>query len=153
LEESSEQIVGDLPVVAHLSMGYERLTLFFTDRRIIVGRRGKAGAGSVPATFMLGSLGGALSGLFRGGARGSSRARARYPSPSALLASNQDNFSISFDEVVNVVLTKTLSTNNITILSRNDKFDFSCGTRFNEIRRLFGTSLEDKLTVSKVEAS
>jgi len=47
LEESSERVVGDLPVIAHLQMGFERLTLYFTDRRIIVSRRGKAGAGSI----------------------------------------------------------------------------------------------------------
>ena len=151
LEEASERILGDLPVLAHLSMGYERLTLFFTDRRIIVGRRGKSGAGAVPATFILGSLGNVLGGLFRGGRRGSSKSQAQYPSPGAALAAHRDNFSIPFSEVVSVALTQTLSTNDITILSKNDKYHFSSPTRFSEIQQLFTAGLKDKMTVSRTE--
>ncbi len=153
LEESAERIVGDLPVVARLSMGHERLTLFFTDRRIIVGRRGKSSAGSVPATFMLGSLGSALSGFFHRGTRRSSKPGSRYPNPNTILGSNRDNFSIYFDDVVGVDLTRTPSTNTIVILSKNDKLTFSCGTRMEEIQRLFKAKLENRLSISKTGLS
>jgi hypothetical protein len=146
MEDSSEQVVGDLPVVAHLTMGYEKLTLFFTDQRIIVSRRGKVGAGSVPATFIFGSFGSFLSGLFGGGKK-SLKEKARYPLPSRILASDKDNFSIVFDEVVRADLTQTPSTCSILILSRDDKFNFTCRSRFNLIRSLFETALGAKLTV------
>ena len=147
MEDSSERVVGDLPVVAHLTMGYEKLTLFFTDRRIVVSRRGKVGAGSIPITFIFGSFGSALSGLFGGGTRKALKKKARYPLPSRILASDKDNFSIVFDEVVRADLTRTPSTCNILILSRDDKFDFTCRSRFDHIRSLLETALGSKLTV------
>jgi len=145
--DPSEHVVGDLPVVAHLPMGYEKLTLFFTDRRIIVSRRGKVGAGSVPATFMFGSLGSFLSGLFGGGTKRSSKEIAGYPLPAGILASDKDNFSIFFDEVVSAELTRTPLTSSIVILSRDDKFDFTCRSRFDLVRSLFESALGSKLTV------
>ena len=147
MEDSSEQVVGDLPVAAHLTMGYEKLTLFFTDQRIIVSRRGKVGAGSVPATFMFGSIGSLFSGLFGGRTKKPLKDRARYPPPSRILASDRENFSIIFDEVVRVDLTQTPSTCGILILSRDDKFDFTCRSRFDLIRSLFETAFGSKLTV------
>ena len=147
MEGSSEQVVGDLPVVAHLTMGYEKLRLFFTDRRIIVSRRGKVGAGSVPATFILGSFGSFFSGLFSGGTKKSLKEGARYPRPARILESDKDNFSIVFDDVVRADLTRTPSTCSIMILSRDDKFDFTCRSSFDLVRCLFETALGSKLTV------
>jgi len=147
LEESSERVVGDLPVIAHLQMGFERLTLYFTDRRIIVSRRGKAGAGSVPATFIFGSLGSALGGLFSGSKRGPSKQESRYPSPAKILSSDKNNFFIPFDEVVNVDLTRTSMNSNILILSRDDKFDFTSRSSYDRVRALFENSLGAKLRI------
>jgi hypothetical protein len=145
LEESSEQVVGELPVVARLGMGFERLTLFFTDRRIIVSRSGKVAAGIVPTTFMFGSIGGALGGLFGRGKRGSSKQDSRYPSPARILSSHKDNFYISFDEVVSVDLTRTPMNSNIMIISRNDKFDFTSRSKYVLVQSLFESSLGSKL--------
>jgi hypothetical protein len=147
MEDSSEKVVGDLHVSAKLSMGYEKLTLFFTDNRIIVSRRGKVGAGSVPTTFMFGSLGSLLSGLFGRGTKKSKGEKSRYPRPDRILGSDKDNFSIVFNEVVSADLTRTPLTCNITILSRDDKFDFTCRSRFELVRSLFQTALGSKLKI------
>jgi hypothetical protein len=148
MQEPSESVVGELPVVSHLSMGYERLTLFFTDRRIIFSRGGKVGAGSVPATFIFGSAGSALGGLFGGGKHGLSK-QSQYPSPARILASDKDNFAISFDEVVSVDLIRTPTINNIIILSRDDKFDLTCRSKYEVVRSLLEASLGAKLRLQR----
>ena len=128
-------------------MGFERLRLYFTDRRIIVGHLDKVGAGSVAPTFILGSIGGALGGLFgrRRGVR--EKTRDGHPSPGKILASHPDNFSVSFDEIVRVELTKGESRNSIAILSKNDKFDFVSRSRFELVRSLLEDALRDRVTV------
>ena len=150
LEEGSERVVGDLPVVSNLSMGYERLTLFFTDRRIIVGHGGKVGAGSVPGTFLFGSLGAALGGLF-GREKHKTKRDSHYPSPGSILTSHKDNFSISYSEVVNVDLAQSRSINHIIILSHNDKFQFTSRSRFESILRLFRSNLGERVSVFKAK--
>jgi hypothetical protein len=148
LEKGDEQVLGEIAVTARLPMGFERLRLYFTDRRIIVGHLGKVGAGSVAPTFFLGSIGSALGGLF--GRKGSCpKTKSGYPSPGRILASYSDNFSILFDEIVSVDLTRESYKNNIAILSRNDKFDFTCQSRFDQVVSLFEKGLRDKLRVHK----
>ncbi len=149
MEESSEEVVGALPVVANLSMGFERLTLYFTDRRLIVGQGGKTGAASVPTTFMLGSIGSYLGNLF-GRGKGKSmkkEAEAKYPRPTAILSLHQDNFAISFTDIVSVNLTRKPINTGISILSKDDKFDFTSRIRFDDVLSLFQNSLAAKLHV------
>lgn len=147
MEESLEEVIGALPVVANLSMGFERLTLFFTDRRIIVGQGGKTGAASVPTTFMLGSIGTYLGNLFGRGKSVSGKKKSRYQSPKKILSSHKDNFEITFDEIVNVNLTQKPINTGISILSKDDKFDFTSRIRFEQILSLFQNSLGTKLHV------
>ena len=147
LEETGERVLGDIAVTVKLPMGFERLTLYFTDRRIIVGHLSKVSGSSVAPTFLLGSIGGALSGLF-GRKKGSKKGKSGgYPSPIRVLDSHRDNFSISFGEVVSVDLTHGPEKNSIAILSSNDKFDFTTRSRFEHVRSLFQGSLGDKVKV------
>jgi hypothetical protein len=149
LEKRDERVLGEIAVTARLPMGFERLRLYFTDQRIIVGHSSKVGAGSVGPTFMLGSIGSALGGLF--GRKGSrpKAASGGYPSPGKVLASHSDNFSIMFDEIVSVDITRESYKNTIAILSKNDKFDFICQSRFDLLVSLFEAGLRDKLRVHK----
>jgi hypothetical protein len=150
LEKGDEKVLGEIAVTARLPMGFERLRLYFTDRRIIVGHLSKIGAGSIAPTFMLGSLGSALGGLF--GRKGSrQKTRSELPSPGRILASHSDNFSILFDEIVSVDLTRESFKNTIAILSKNDKFDFSSQSLFDHVVSLFENGLRDKLRVHKVD--
>lgn len=149
MEETSEEVIGALPVVANLSMGFERLTLFFTDRRIIVGQGGKTGAASVPTTFMFGSIGTYLGNLFGRGKGSSGKKKSQYQSPNRILSSHRDNFEITFDEIVNVNLTQKPINTGISILSKDDKFEFTSRIRFEQILSLFQNSLGTKLHVEQ----
>jgi hypothetical protein len=123
------------------------LILYFTDQRIIVGHLSKSGAGAVAPTFMFGSIGAALGGLF--GRRKSlhGRSKSEYPSPGQILASHEANFSVSFDEIVTVDLTQGSYKNRIAILSKNDKFDLASSSRFELIRSLFENAVKDRVKI------
>jgi hypothetical protein len=149
LEGPSEEVRGDILVTTQLSMGYERLRLYFTDRRIIASHLGKVGAGSVAPTFVLGSIGNALGGLFGRGKETRARSKSQYPSPDRILANHRSNFSIFFEEIVSADLTLGAYKNTIAILSKNDKFDFACTARFEQLRLLFQNALGDKVRLHR----
>jgi hypothetical protein len=147
LEKSDEKVLGEIIVTVKLPMGFERVRLYFTDRRIILGHLGKIGAGSIAPTFMFGSIGSALGGLF--GRKGAGRkTRSGHPSPEKILASRPDNFSILFDEIISVHLTRESYKISIAILSKNDKFEFTSPSRFELVRSLFENALRDKVRVN-----
>lgn len=150
MDSRPEEVVADLPVAAVLPMGFERLTLFFTGKRIIVSHRAKIGAGSVPTTFIFGSLGTALGGLFgRRKKKEPAKPESGYPSPGRILRADKDNFSILYEEIVGVELSKTETTNSIVIHSRDDRYNFTCRTRFEQILATFEKHLGPKLTVTQ----
>lgn len=145
LEESSEHVLGEIGVTAKLSMGFEKLSLFFTDQRIIASHQSKVGAGSIAPTFMFGSLGNALGSLFGRRKRPSRGSKSEYPNPAKILANDKSNFSITFEEVVSVDLIRGTYRNRITLLSKTDKYEFSSTARFDHVRRLFQDALGDKV--------
>jgi hypothetical protein len=138
--------VGDILVIAQLSMGYQRLRLYFTDRRIIASHLTKVGAGSVAPTFMFGSIGNALGGLL-GRKKGGARSTSQYPGPDSILAGHRSNFSIALDEIVSVNLARGAYKNSITLLSKDDKYEFTSPARFDKIRLLFENALPDRVQV------
>ena len=131
-------------MIAQLSMGYQRLRLYFTDRRIIASHLTKVGAGSVAPTFMFGSIGNALGGLL-GRKKGAARSTSQYPGPDAILAGHRSNFSIAFEEIVSVNLTRGAYKNSITLLSKDDKYEFTSPARFDRIRLLFENALPGRV--------
>lgn len=149
MEQTSEQVQGDILVKAQLSMGYQRLRLYLTDRRIIASHLSKVGAGSVAPTFVLGSIGNALGSLLGRSRDGRAKSKAQYPSPGRILAMHSSNFSILFDEIVSVDLTLGAYKNTIAILSQNDKYDFTSTTRFEQIRLLFQNALREKVRLHR----
>ena len=152
MEKSSERVVGEIAVTAKLPMGYEKLKLYFTDRRIIVGHLNKVGAGSVAPTFMFGSLGAALGGLFGRNKRVSGTSKSDSPSPGRILASHHDNFSISFDEIINVDLSRGPYKHSILLLSKSDKLDLTSQSRFDLLHSLFEKALGDKVRVHETNS-
>ncbi len=144
LEKTSEQILGEVLVSAQLSMGYERLRLYFTDRRIIASHLIKVGAGSVAPTFMFGSIGNALGSLL-GRNKGRAKKTAQGLVPEEIIAMHKSNFSIFLDEIVSVDLTRGTYRNSIAILSKDDKYEFTSAVRFDKIRLLFENSLGGKV--------
>ena len=147
MERADERVLGEIAVSVKLSMGFERLRLYFTNQRIIVGHLSKVGAGSVAPTFLFGSIGSALGDVF--GRRKDPRAKARsdYPTPGRILASHPDNFSISFGEIIGVDIIHGSEKTSIAILSTNDKFDFTSRSRFELVRSLFENALGEKVKV------
>jgi hypothetical protein len=142
--------MGELPVSARLVMGSEHLRLLFTNTRILVVQGGKAGsgAGAVVGTSILGGLGSALGGLFKGGT--GSKVSVKKMVPSQVLRAHRDNFPIDYREVVSVNIRQTSMLTNITILTGGDKFEFSSRSRFDEIVRIFNSALAEKLTVERI---
>jgi hypothetical protein len=144
MENSSERVIGEIEVTATLSMGYERLNLFFTEQRIIASHRSKVGAGAVAPTFIFGSIGNAIGGLF-GRKKGNKGFGSEHPSLARILGADKSNFSIFFTDIVSVDLTKGTYKNRISLLSKNDKYEFSSASSFERVRRLFEDTLGGKV--------
>ncbi len=134
-------------------LGSERLRLLFTDTRLIVDHAGKRGAGAVAGTSILGRLSGALEDLFRSGGESARRRGIRNMSPGQVLRSHRDNFAIKYSEVVGVTVAQTLTVHGITILTRDDKFEFTTQARFNDVVELFTKTLSEKLSVRRLSQS
>jgi len=153
LSNVSEVLVGELRVNTRLMLGSERLRLLFTDTRLIVDHAGKRGAGAVAGTSILGRLSGALEDLFKSGGESARRRGIRNMSPGQVLRSHRDNFAIKYSEVVGVTVAQTLTVHGITILTRDDKFEFTTQARFNDVVELFTKTLSEKLSVRRLSQS
>ncbi len=146
-------LVGELRVNTRLMLGSERLRLLFTNTRLIVDHAGKRGAGAVAGTSILGRLSGALEDLFKSGGESARRRGIRNMSPDQVLRSHRDNFAIKYSEVVGVTVAQTLTVHGITILTRDDKFEFTTQARFNDVVELFTKTLSEKLSVRRLSQS
>ncbi len=145
--------MGELRVNTRLMLGSERLRLLFTNTRLIVDHAGKRGAGAVAGTSILGRLSGALEDLFKSGGESARRRGIRNMSPDQVLRSHRDNFAIKYSEVVGVTVAQTLTVHGITILTRDDKFEFTTQARFNDVVELFTKTLSEKLSVRRLSQS
>ena len=74
-------------------------------------------------------------------------------SPDQVVQSHRDNFAINYSEVVSVNVVQTLTVHGITILTRDDKFEFSTRARFNDVVELFTKTLNEKLSVRRLSQS
>ena len=54
----SENVLGEIRVVARLALGIEQLMLFVTEARILVAHVGKRGAGALATSALFGRLSG-----------------------------------------------------------------------------------------------
>jgi len=146
----SEMVLGELHVVARLAIGVERLRLIFTGSRIILAHEGKRGTGAHAGAAFLGFLSSGLEDIIRGGKDSLSRKRAKGSSPHETLASQKDNFSISYDEIVNVALNELEYTNRIVVVTRDDKFEFTTGSRIDHIVSLFEKGVGDRVMTTRL---
>ena len=153
MSDASELLVGELRVNTRLMLGSERLRLLFTNTRLIADHAGKRGAGAVAGTSILGRLSGALEDLFKSGGESARRRGIRNMSPDQVLRSHRDNFAIKYSEVVGVTVAQTLTVHGITILTRDDKFEFTTQARFNDVVELFTKTLSEKLSVRRLSQS
>jgi len=111
---------------------------------------GKRGAGAVAGSSILGRLSGAFEDLFRSGSEAAKRRGIEKKTPEEVLRAHRDNFAITNREVVNITVIQTPTLNRITILTGDDKFEFSTRSRLDSAVELFGKTLSDRLTVQRL---
>jgi hypothetical protein len=147
---SAERILGEIPVVTRLALGSERMSLFITDSRILVAHVGKRGVGAAVSVNLLGRLSGALEDLFKSGKESVGKRRMKSAGVREILEADRDNFSIKFDEIVNVTITQGARLTGLMILTGIDKFEFSTHLPIDTVARLFTSNLAPKLTLSRI---
>src|SRR5207302_6939331 len=79
--KESESILAEIPVVATLALGNERLTLFVTGARIIVAHVGKRGTGAMATATLLGRLGGGLENVLKSGGESRRKGALQHSTP------------------------------------------------------------------------
>ncbi len=148
---ADETLIDEIPVTVRLSMGSERLRLFLTGTRMIVAHAGKRGTGALATTSFFGRLSSVVEDLFKGGKESLRKKTLERMSPSEILSADKDNFSIAYDEIVSVSLEKAPYTTLMTILTREEKLEFSTPLGFDELTRALERVLEAKLAIKGAE--
>jgi len=146
-EGTYEKIVGEIQVVARLTMGSERLRLFFTDRRIIFAHVGKRGAGAVSVTNFFGWLSGGVEDLLKRGRESVSQRGVQSRTPAQILALDRDNFDVKYTDVVSGEVVQEEFSTVIRLLSTNDKLEFRTGKRFEDVVSMLKPFLGQKLSI------
>lgn len=150
LSSSKEKIVGEIPVIARLSIGAEQLRIFLTDFRLIVAHIGKRGTATLATTSLLGRLADAFEELFKGGAETFKRRRAGSPIPEGILGADKDNFFIPYDDVVRVELDPSPSRLNIMILTKDEKLSFVTPMAFDSVFGLLRGRLGERVSATRL---
>jgi hypothetical protein len=147
---TSEVVLGEIPAQTRLSLGSEQLKLVITTRRIIVAHLGKRGAGSVTATSLLGGLGRAFEELVKGSKESVTRKKFDDLSPARILAAHGDNFAIAYEEIVSVDILETPGLTGITLISKDNKFEFTARLKVDGVVRLLNQNLNEKLITHRL---
>jgi len=134
---SPEVVIGEIPVVTRLSVGSERLSLFLTSNRIIVARVGKRAVGSEASFPLFAILSGPIEGLFKWRRESSKKKTAASLSPEGILAADNDNFPIPYEQIVSVEVEQTMFTTRIMLLTTQDKMLFTTSLGFDKVLHLF----------------
>ena len=150
MSRESESIVGEIPVVARLSLGIERLILFVTDTRVIVAHAGKRGAGAYATSALFGRLSGGVEDVVKSGGESLGKRALHNITPAKVLAADKDNFHLRFEEIISVRLVETPFTREMTVLTTDDKFEFQTHQSVDSIIELLQVHLESKLTVERL---
>jgi hypothetical protein len=145
----SESVVGEIPVVARLALGVERLSLFVTDTRMIVAHLGKRGAGAYATSALFGRLSGGFEDVVKSGRESWSKRGLQTISPEKILAAHKDNFQLRFGEIVSVRLVETRSARQMSVLTRDSKFEFQTDHPIDSIVGLLQIPLGSKLAVER----
>jgi hypothetical protein len=142
---TEEQMLGEIPVSARLSIGSEKLRLFVTTNRMIVAHVGKRGVGALATMSFFGQLSGAVEDLFKSGREFKGNKELGNLEPEAILTADKDNFFIGYSEVVGVEVAGSSGLTRVTVLTREDKFKFSTVSSGEKVVRLLQGPLGSKL--------
>ncbi len=147
--EPAETIVGSLQVSVQLGADVEYLSLFFTQRRLILAHLGKRTVGRLSGMSLLGRWGEGLEGLFKGPGESRRKRRMRRGvvdmSPQEILDADKDNFDVSYDSVVRVELDDSSNLVGVTLLTKDDKYEFLTSRDFVAVSKLLQDTLGDKV--------
>ena len=140
-------MIGELVVMAGLSMGRERLKLYFTNKRILAAHMGKRGGGGASTTFF-GALGSVIEPLFR---RSKTGAKDSQTSPDDILRWHKDNFQVPYGEIVSLSLDIGEFRTTITMVTQIDKLRFELpgklpNTLYQELKAILGQRMTSKET-------
>lgn len=149
---AGETIEGEVPVTLRLPIGTERLSLFFTPRRIIVAKVGSRVAGSAAAFPALSGLSGVFESLFKRGKEAGRNRKARQLSlsPDLILRQDRDNFQVGYDEIVSVELIESPRRTGITLVTRDDKMFFFTSAPLWTVNGLLKEKLGERLTLVRM---
>ncbi|HEX4920369.1 MAG TPA: hypothetical protein VFV92_06470 [Candidatus Bathyarchaeia archaeon] len=147
----SEHVLGSINVQAEITAGVESLKIFFTETRMILAHVSKRGLGSATGVTLLGRLGSGFEGLLRGPSESRRKKKTERGSqgmdPQEILNIDKNNFEISYDEVVQVLLERTPYSVEIMMLTRDDKFRFSTREDSAKVLKLFQEPLTTKIEI------
>ncbi len=144
----SEVVAGIIPVNARLRMGFEQLQLVVTDRRIVVVHKAKKGAGGLASAFILGGHSGAFEDPDKPKADLSGK-RFHGVDVEKVLASNKDNFDLSYSEIISVEVGEGPDSTNITLVTGEDKFQFYASLEAEEVSSLLMGHIESRIVTKK----
>lgn len=144
-----EAVLGEIPVVVRLALGSERLKLFVSSTRIIFAHIGKSGAGAVATTTFFGRLSEGLESLLRSPRESSKKRRLGNLTPEQILSADKDNFSIDYDEIVDVEIVEFPHMTIVTMLTRQDKWEFRSAMAMDDVVGLLGKVLAGKISVRR----
>jgi hypothetical protein len=100
----AESVLGEIPVSVKRGIGFEKLKLYVTSKRIIVAHGSKKGRGALALRPLLGRYSGDLEEPSEGRNRQVVKGNLERLSPGMILSSHKDNFALGFEEIVSVEL-------------------------------------------------
>jgi hypothetical protein len=149
LSVDSESVTGVIPANARLGIGFEQVHLVITDRRIIVMHGAKKGSGGLASAIVLGSHSGSFVDPDKPKASLTGQKGFEGVDPEKILASNRDNFDISFSELISVQIEDGRESTSIAVVTGDDKFQFFTRELAREVSSLLSEHLGPKVVTKK----
>jgi len=143
--DTEETVLAEVLVVTRLSIGLERLRLFLTDRRIIVAHVGKRGAGSLGMVSFFGRLSGAIEDIIKSGRESVGKRKLGKSTPDEILAMDKDNFFVNYTDVVDVSVDTVLARPRLTVLTKDEKLQFTVQSAPEDLPELLHRVLAGKV--------
>jgi hypothetical protein len=140
----AESVLGEIPVSVKRGIGFEKLKLYITSKRIIVAHGSKKGRRALALRPLLGRYSGDLEESSEDRDR-EVKGNLQSLRPGMILSSHKDNFALGFGEIIGVELRESEGVD-IVILTGEEKFQFSTGRGRDEVVALLAPGLGSKLT-------
>jgi hypothetical protein len=134
-----------IPAIFPRRIGFERLAIYVTSRRLIIAHEAKKGLGALALTPLLGRYSGSSEDSAKDRSRRGGKGRVEALSPGSVLVARKDNFALSYEELVSVELNQSSQATNMTILTKQEKFQFSTNMEISEVVGLLAPMLGARL--------